>query len=109
MAKEIVLLSGLITGLAAVIALVMAGLGVYALIAGRCKLCEDLLKGRSARIAGLAMVAPLILGLATLPIFRPTLGIYDEVARIAMPVLAVIALLIGIGFALRQRDHAAAA
>lgn len=60
MAKEIVLLSGLITGLSAVIALVMAGLGIY-----------------------------------------------DEAARVAMPALAVISLMIGIGFALRERARVA--
>lgn len=109
MAKELVLLSGLITGLAAVIAVVMAGLGMYAVIAGRCKLCEDLLRGRTARIAGLAMLAPLVLGLATLPIFQPTLGVYNEAARIAMPVLAVISLTLGIGYALKQRDQASLA
>ena len=104
--KEIMLLSGLFTALAALLALVMASVGVFAMITGRCTLCRDLVRGPAARIAGFFLTVPLVLGIITLPVFEPTLGIYDQRARILMPLLAAVSVLLGILLALRQRSKA---
>jgi len=104
--KEMVLLSGLITALAAMLALVMASVGVFAMITGRCTLCRDRVRGRAARIAGFFLTLPLVLGILTLPAFEPTLGIYDQRARLLMPLLAAVSILLGIVLAFRQRAKA---
>ncbi len=104
--KEMMLLSGLITALAALLALVMASVGVFAMITGRCTLCRDRVRGRAARIAGFFLTLPLVLGILTLPAFEPTLGIYDQRARIMMPLMAGISVLLGIVLAFRQRAKA---
>lgn len=104
--KEIMLLSGLITALAALLALVMASIGVFAMLTGRCTLCRDRVRGRAARIAGFFLTVPLVLGIVTLPAFEPTLGIYDQRARVLMPLLAAISILLGVVLALRQRANA---
>jgi hypothetical protein len=104
--KEIMLLSGLFTALAALLALVMAAIGVFALLTGRCTLCRDRVRGRAARIAGFFLTIPLILGIVTLPVFEPTLGIYDQRARVLMPLLAAISILVGAVLAFRQRANA---
>lgn len=104
--NEIMLFSGLLTAVAALLALVMASIGMFAMLTGRCTLCSDRVRGRAARIAGFFLTAPLILGIATLPVFEPTLGIYDQRARLLMPALAVISILLGVVLAFRQRATA---
>jgi ACR3 family arsenite efflux pump ArsB len=63
-------------------------------------------RGRAARIAGFFLTIPLILGIVTLPVFEPTLGIYDQRARVLMPLLAAISILVGAVLAFRQRANA---
>ena len=104
--KEVLLLSSLFTWLASVLAIIIGGYGIYSAITGRCTLCGDRIKGRAARIAGLFMMLPLVLGIVTWPIFRPEYGIYREATRIAMPLLAFASLLVGLFMALRQRSKA---
>jgi hypothetical protein len=100
--KELVLISGLVTGFAALVAVILAGIGVRGLVTGRCKLFRKRLEGRAARIAGVFLTLPLVLGAVTLPIFNPTRVVHDETARILMPLLAALVVACALLLALRQ-------
>ncbi len=106
--KEIVLVSGVFTALAALIAIVLAGIGTYAVLTGKCTLCRDKVTGKYARLAGVFMLLPLAAGVVTLPIFEPATAVYSLTARVFMPVLAATTITLAVFLAMRQRKKALA-